>query len=227
MALFGPSREERLSAAERTIAPYGFRFDASRAADLKQYLPLREAAAPASYVTGCFGRIEDAVVEGYEYEYTSSDTDGNTSWHSATLIAVQHRAIAGTASFAPEWKEWSTVAAAFDAITWVPPFILVKIVQWLAESSNPDRTVGDADFDRLYKVHGASDEAARAGLPPALRSAALRIGFRGTLETRPGLLLYAPYGESFDAKTIVSAFGIATVFIGALREESMRAHPMR
>lgn len=227
MGLFGPSREERLASAARAIAPYGFRFDPSRASGLKQYLPLREAATPEHYVTACFGHIEDAAVEGYEYEYSSTDNEGNTSWHRKTLVAVQHPSIRGAGSICPDEKEWSTLAAAFDLITWVPPFVIVKIAMWINEGNNPDRTVGDAEFDRLYKVHAASDEAARESFSPALRRAALKIGFRGTLELRPGLLLYTPYRESFDGETIVGAFGIATVFIAAMREGVVKAHPMR
>ncbi len=229
MSLFEKQRTyyERLDAAANVIAPYGFRFDDSAASDVQQYLPFREAPTPERYNTACRGRIEDAVVEGYEYAYSVDAGEAGPQWATHTLIVVQHRSIGGTASFAPDPKEWSRVAAALDWITWVPPFAVVKLIQWINESKNPDRNVGDAEFDRLYKVHAASDEAAREGLPPALRRAALKIGYHGSLETRPGLLLYSPVRERLDPETIVGAFGLGTLFLGAMREGGTDGHPMR
>lgn len=214
---FGRAQEERLAAAAAALAPFGFVFRPDEAARVRRYLPLREASAPEHLVTACFGRIEDATVEAFEYESSSTDSDGNTSWSTSTLVAVHHPAIPGGASIHPDWPQWSTAAAVIDAVFWIPPFTILKLFQLAFAARNPDRIVGDADFDRLYVVHAGSDAEARAALTPALREALLRLRFRGTLELRPGALLYSPHDYRFDAETAVSAIGVATVLLGALR----------
>lgn len=209
-------REARLHAAAAALAPYGFVFRPGDAARLRVYLPLREAAAPETLVTACFGRIDDAAVEAFEYDSSSTDSDGNRTWSTTTLVAARHPAIRGGASLRPEWTQWSSTAAFIDAVMWIPPFTILKLFQYAFAARDPDRLVGDADFDRLYVVHAPSDAEARAALPRALRQALLHIQFRGTLELRPGLLLYTTYGHRLDGQTAVGALGIATVLLGAL-----------
>jgi hypothetical protein len=164
-------------------------------------------------------------VDAYEYEYRSSDSDGNTTWHDALVVAVHHDWIQGDASFYPDPKVWSAAGALIDALMWVPPFTFVKAFQLMSEARNPDRSVGHAGFDRAYVVHAASDEAAHRAVGPALRDAALAIGLRATVELRTGTLLYSPNLYGLDAQTAVSALGIAAALLGALGRRS--GHPMR
>lgn len=217
MGLFGPSTAERHAAAAQAIRPYGFVLDPSAAVGLGRYLPFELLATPQTFATCALGEIEDAPVEAYEYGYSSRDSDGNTTYRTELVIAVHHASIRGRASIRPEWREWSVFAAALDIILWVPPFTLVKAIQLLAESRHPDRSVGDSDFDRLYVVRAASDAAAREAIPQPLRDALMRIGFKGTLEIRPGVLLYSPHRLGLDGEGAVPALGIATVLLAALR----------
>jgi hypothetical protein len=90
---------------------------------------------------------------------------------------------------------------------------------------DPDRTVGDADFDRLYRVRAASDSAAAHAITPALREVCVRLRFRGAVELRPGVLIYSPYEHRLDEKTAVPALGVGAAFLAALAPK--RDHPMR
>lgn len=216
MSSWTRARDERLAAAAAALAPFGFAFHPGAAEGVRRYLPLREAAAPEVLVTACFGRIEDARVEAYEYDVSDLDSEGNRTWSTVTLVAVHHPAIPGGASVRPDWKQWSTAAAIIDAVFWIPPFTILKLFQFALAAQNPDRVVGDAEFDRLYLVRARSDAEARAALTPALRRALLQLHFRGTLELRPGLLLYTPDDYRFDGASAVSALGVATVLLGAL-----------
>jgi hypothetical protein len=222
---FWTSRADRLRGAAAALAPYGFRMEGPLAAGLRAYEPLAELSAPGSYITGVTGDVDGIPVEAFEYEYSVSDPNGVTTTGDQLVVAVQHPAIRGTASFFADQKHWSSAASFVDAFLWVPPFTIVKAFQLFMESRNPDRTVGDADFDRLYVVHAASDEAARLAIPPACRAAVLRAGYRGVVELRPGVLLYAPWSTRLDADHAVGALGLAPYFLGALLPRP--AHPMR
>jgi hypothetical protein len=239
MGIFGPSRDERLAAAARALHPYGFTMDWRYAQGLRQYEPFAEMHAPESYVTACFGTIEGARVEAYEYEYTVHRTiqsggigsDGMvhtmdvTDHETALAVVVHHPWIRGGASFVADLAAWGTLGTVINAILWVPPFTIAKIVMALAEMKNPDREVGDAEFDRRYKVHAPSEEAARAAIPPTLREVCNHIDFRGSVELRPGVLIYSPYPARLDEQTAVQALGVATAFLGAFAPKG--AHPMR
>lgn len=215
MGIFSPPREERYAAAARAIAPYGFVTDAARATQLQPLLPLAELSEPSKCNIAAFGRIEDADVAAFEYTYSSKDSDGKRHWYDRLLIALAHRGIDGRASLRPDEKEWSSAAAFLDAITWVPPFIIVKAFQLINESANPDRTVGNKEFDRLYVVHAASEGDARQSIPPELQDLLPRIGFRGTLELRPGLLLFTVRGTRFNEETLPQALGYVAPLLAA------------
>jgi hypothetical protein len=81
------------------------------------------------------------------------------------------------------------------------------------------------DFDRLYLVRAASDADGQRAITPALREVCVRIGFKGGVELRPGLLLYSPYDYRFDAEKSVMALDIGAAFLRALQLKS--GHPMR
>lgn len=166
MRLWTPP-EDRLRQAAASLAPYGFTLDTSRATALRAYEPFLELASPNHYVAGAFGDIEGTPIEAFEYTYGFTDSDGNTSHYDQLVVAVQHLAIRGTASFRDDPTEWSSAAAFLDAFLWLPPFTLLKAIQLYNEAKNPDRGVGDADFDRLYVVHAASATAAPSSSAPA------------------------------------------------------------
>lgn len=229
MGIFGPSRDERLGAAARALHPYGFTMDWRYAQGLRQYEPFAELHAPAEYITACFGTIEGARVEAYEYEYTTHRTIQTgpagpngmvhtmdvTERQTALAVVVHHPWIRGGASFVADLAAWGTLGSVVNALLWIPPFTIAKIAMALMDRKNPDREVGDAEFDRRYKVHAASEEAARAAIPPALREVCTHIDFRGAVELRPGLLIYSPFEHRLDEPSAVHAIGIATAFLHA------------
>lgn len=222
-----PRLEERLAGVAHALAPYGFVVDARRAGQLRAYEPFTYFAAPEGYAAGVFGTIEGATVEAYEYDYTSTDSEQQVSHYSALAIAVHHPWVRGGASFGPEHKEWTTTGALLDALLWIPPFTILKVFQYAMENTNPDRTVGDADFDRLYRVRADSDEAAQRAIPPALRSLCVRMAFHGSIELHPGVLLYQPQAVSrLDPATVIPTLGMAAAFLGALAP-APGGHPMR
>lgn len=225
MGFFGPSREERLAGAARALAPYGFRPDPRRASELRKYEPFTLLWQPESYVAGFFGSIEGAPVEAYEYGYTTTSEEGGTIHNSVLVVAIHHPWVNGGAAFQPDPREWDGVSAVIDALLWIPPFTIVKALQLVMEARHPDRNVGHPQFDRLYQVRAESNAAARRAITPDLRAVCLRLAFRGTVELRPGTLLYSPHGYELDERTAVHALGIGAAFLGALSPKV--AHPMR
>lgn len=208
------SQEERVAAAARLIAPLGFITDRARANELAALVPLAELPAPDRYVTAASGTIEDADVTAFEYECASIDGEGAT-WDDHLVLVVAHPRIEGRASLVADSPRWGGAAAVLDLALWVPPFTVLKARQLLLERRNPDRVVGHDEFDRLYVVHAKSDEAARAAITPELRDLLPQLGFRGTLEIRPGLLLYSIDGTRFDAETLPHALGYVAPLLAA------------
>jgi hypothetical protein len=221
MGLFGPSSEERHAAAAAAIAPYGFVVGKEGARALEKWLPLELHHRPESYEVAAWGRIDSAEVSVFQYGYSTTDGEGQTHHHDQMVVVAEHPRIEGGAGFTPEPREWSGVAQALDVLLWIPPFTFVKVIQWLGESENPDRSVGHADFDRLYRVRARSDAHAARAIPPLLRESVVRLGFRGNVELRPGVLVYSVFGCRFDAEGVVRALGFAApLMVGAAVEPS-------
>lgn len=215
MGFLGPSREEQYAAAARVIEPHGFVTDPSRASVLQSYLPFAELSHPDLYLIAAFGRIEDADVGAFEYRYSHKDQEGKVHTSTRLVIVVLHPRIEGRVSLADDSREWDTAQGVLDVISWLPPFIIVKAFQLINESRYPDRVVGHEEFDRRYVVHAASDEATRDAITPELRDLLPRIGFRGTLEIRPGVLLYTVQGTHFDPETLPQALAYAAPLLAA------------
>jgi hypothetical protein len=209
VGFFGPDREERLRAAASAVAPYGFVLGHAGDGPLREQLPFALHATPEAVSAVASGRIDAADVWAFEYSYTSTDSDGNSSSSDQLVVIAQHPRIEGGAAFQPEPREWSAVARAIDLVFWIPPFTLLKAVQWLNEARNPDRIVGDAEFDRLYRVRAGSDEEAQRAIPRALRETVVRLGVQATVELRPGAIVYSIAGCGFDGEGLLRALGYA------------------
>jgi hypothetical protein len=225
MGLFGPTTDERLHGAAQVLAPYGFTLDRSRADGIRRYEPFSIFGTPSSYTACVHGRIDDVPIEAYEYDCTSSDSDGNTTYYDQLVVVVPHPNVEGSVAFDVDRRHWSGAAAVLDALLWIPPFTILKAIQLLNRAANPDRTVGHEAFDRLYVVRAESDEAAQRGIPPALRDAVVRLGFFGAMELRPGLIMYSLHGGRLDANSAVSVLGLAPMLLAAFTPQP--AHPMR
>lgn len=224
MGLFGPTRQERHAAAATALAPYGFRLDPQRANNVLSYTPFAAIVAPSTCHMAVFGQIESARVEAYEYTYQSTDAEGGVTYADEFVVVVQHPWIVGGATFAPDLRAWGGVYSVIDALLWIPPFTLVKLVQLFGDKE-PDRVVGHGEFDRLYKVRAASDDDAARAIPQGLRELFVRAQLRATVELRPGVLLYSLFDHRLDDKTAVAAVGFAGAIIAALEPTS--EHPMR
>lgn len=225
MGWLGPTRQERQLAAAAALAPYGFTVDLPSAAQIFEYRPLRVHATPETPVVAAHGRVGESTVSAYEYDYSRRDAEGNVSRSSELVVVAHHPRLLGGAAFVPEHREWNTTAQVLDVLFWIPPFTLLKAFEWLAESRDPDRNVGHAEFDRLYRVRAASDAAAQRAISPRLRETAVRLGFYGYAELRDGVLLYSVNRCAFDGEGVVRALGYAAPLIASAIPEP--AHPFR
>jgi hypothetical protein len=194
MGFFGPSRAERLEAAAHVLRGAGFAVEPARANALCTYAPFVLLPTPTAYVTSARGEIEGRLVELFEYESTSTESDGSSSQNTELVVVAHHRNIRGGACFAPDWPKWGGVAAFIDAIFWLPPFILLKAVQLAVRVANPKRTVGHEAFDHLFVARADSDEAARAAIPRALCDVVSGELLKVTVELRAGVMVFAPHG---------------------------------
>jgi hypothetical protein len=221
LGIFGPSREERDALTAQALAPSGFRLANERARELVAWTPLVLHATPETYSAAAFGRIEDAEVGVFDYGYSSTDAEGRTHSHDQLVVVAQYPRIEGGAAFSPDLREWSQVALVLDALLWIPPFTFLKVFQWLSAEQHPDRTVGHGEFDRLYRVRAPSDAAAQRAIPPRLRDTCVRLALQGTVELRPGAVLYSVRGCGFDAEGVVRALGYAApLMVAATMEPS-------
>jgi hypothetical protein len=222
--LFGPERDARIRAAASAIAPYGFVLGHAGDGPFGEQLPFVLHATPDSVSAVASGRIDAAEVWAFEYAYTSTDAEGNTSSHDQLVVIARHPRIEGGAAFHAEPREWSAIARTLDVLFWIPPFTLLKAFQWLHEARNPDRSVGDAEFDRLYRVRAASDEQAQRAIPRTLRETVLRLGVKAAIELRPGVIVYSIEGCGFDGEGLPRALGYAAPLLAATITEASHVY---
>lgn len=233
MGLFGPSRKEREERARvrhhqlaYTFSSYGFAYEPDGGEILRGLLPFAVHTTPDRYGPRAHGTLGDARIEVFEYSYDSTDAEGNKSTYTRVLCVVQHPAVEGSASITPDAAQWGGIAAFLDALFWIPPFIFLKLIGAFNAARNPDRTVGDREFDRLYYVRAESDEAAQRAIPPALRQWLVRHGFRGSLELRPGMILYSAEGARLSPEAVPVLLSYARPLLDAAMPP-LRRHPMR
>lgn len=117
MGIFGPSRQERQAAAFASVAPYGFVQVPPEEERLKlQLAPFAHHSAPDRCRATAFGRIDQAEVWAFDYDYSYTDSEGNRQSSSQLLVAVHHPRIVGGAAFTPDAPQWGGVAAALDVL---------------------------------------------------------------------------------------------------------------
>lgn len=218
------STEARIAATSEALRPYGFVVQRAFAEGLRAYEPFALFPRPGGYLVGAEGSIEGERVEAYEYTYPPPGPEGPTLTSTVLVVAVHHRSIRGAAAFAPVEREWSALASLIDTALWVPPFTFFKVFQLLEAQRNPDRQIGEGDFDRLYEIRAASASAAREAIPPSLVRVTLGMAFRGAVEVRPGVLLYSVPGARFEADGIVPALGIGAAFLGAFTDRASHGY---
>lgn len=221
----GRKPEQGLREAWSLLQRYGFQVGQAHPDALQRYLPFRSLSPPTRCTFAAAGHVESTPVELYHYEHYWTDSDGNSQGGAALLACVHHPWVAGGASITLDWKQWSTFAAVFDAVTWFPPFLLLKAVTAYNEARDPDRVVGHPEFDRLYYVHADSQEVAARTIPPALGEFLSRLAFRGTIELRPGLILFALESAGLDGDGVDRTLSYVRGLVGAYPPP--QAHPMR
>lgn len=221
MGWFGPTREERDARLAAALAPHGFAVANERARELEAWAPLAIHAAPESYESAAFGRIENADVAVFEYGYSVEDAGGLRHPRSEMVVIALYPGIEGGAAFGPEPREWNEMTRAFDTFLWVPPFTFLKAIEWMEAQRRPDRTVGHGEFDRLYRVRAISDAAAQRAIPPRLRDTCVRLAMEATVELRRGAILYSVRGCGFDREGVFRALGYAApLMVSAAMEPS-------
>lgn len=223
-------RGDRIRAAAAHLARYGFHTGRSTAAEVKRWGPFRVHDSPDECTVHAEGAVDGAHVDLYEYDSTSTDSEGASSTSTTLLAVAAHPWIPGSAGVTVDFREWSTGGALFgavwDVMTWFPPFIILKVAMHLNEAANPDRVVGHPEFDRLYVVRADSAEAAAHAIPEALRDALVATAFQGHLELRPGYLLLSVSGARFDPTGVDHTLRFVSSFLRCFPPPAP-AHPMR
>lgn len=215
------TRQDEFAATVESLRTYGFEVEAQGATALSAWLPLSLFAKPDTLGSAAFGRIESSEVSAFQYMYSYGDGEGQVHTAEELVIVARHPQIRGGARIAPDAKNWGGIAAFIDAVLWIPPFTLIKAMQYLIGSHEPDRTLGNADFDRLYLVYAESDVEARAAIPEALRAMMLKLRFRGRIELRRGALVYAVDGATrFEKESLIRALGYAAPLVSAALDPS-------
>lgn len=214
-------RVPKVEEAREALRPFGFEVDPTGASAIATWLPFKLFATPNSVGAAAVGRIESSEVSAFQYEYTTTDSDGYSHSNIELVIVAQHPMIRGDARITVDASEWGGLAAFIDVMLWIPPFTLIKAIQLLGAAYDPDRVVGDAEFDRLYRISAASDAEARAAIPQALRTMLLQLRFRGRIELRRGALLFAIDGATrFDNETLIRVLGYVAPLVSAAVEPS-------
>ena len=209
-------RGQEVQDAREALGPFGFEVDPTGASAIATWLPFQLFAAPGVLGAAASGRVESSAVSAFQYAYTYTDSEGQSHTGEELLIVAQHPMIRGDARITVDAKEWGGLPAFIDVMLWIPPFTLIKAFELLRASHDPDRVVGDAEFDRLYCISAASDAEAHAAIPQALRAMLLQPHFRGRIELRRGALIYALDGAThFDKETLLRVLGYAAPLVSA------------
>lgn len=223
-------RGDRIRAASAHIAQYGFQTRRSTPEEVNRWGPFRVHDTPDECTVYAEGFIEGVHVDLFEYSCTTTDTEGTSSTSSTLLAIAAHPWVSGSAGITIDFREWSTGGAIFgavwDVLTWFPPFILLKVVQHVNESANPDRVVGHPEFDRLYCVRADSEAAAMQAIPESLRNALVNTSFQGKIELRPGYILLSEHSAYFDPQGTETTLRYLTTFLKCFHPPAS-AHPMR
>ena len=209
-------RVHKVEEAREALRPFGVEVDPTGASAIATWLPFKLFAPPNSVGAAASGRVESSAVSAFQYAYTYTDSEGQSHAGEELLIVAQHSRIRGDARITVDAKEWGGLPAFIDVMLWIPPVTLIKAFELLRASHDPDRVVGDAEFDRLYCISAASDAEARAAIPQALRAMLLQLRFRGRIELRRGALIYALDGAThFDKETLLRVLGYAAPLVSA------------
>lgn len=193
------SREQRYANVSALLARNGFTSELPPRDVLAPFLPWM-FSNPDRTTFHARGEVQGATVDVYEYEYSSTDADGNSTTHQELIAMAWHPRIVGGARLYPDGAAWGGLDASIDALLWLPPFVLIRGIAWALRgmfgTNYPDRNVGHHEFDRLYIVNAPTDEDAQRAIPPALRDTLLRMSFRGSIELRQGLVIVRVPGAS-------------------------------
>lgn len=191
------------------MAPWGFRLEPPDASALARSLPFVALPTPSRCMVRACGEVDERRLEIFEVDYSWRDSDGNDHSADALIGVIEVPWSSGRVAIAMDERAWSGVAAALDALFWIPPFTFLKLVQLANETARPDRTLGHAEVDRRYRVHAESEAAARAAFPERLGAHLLATNFRGSIEIRPGVVLFSLRDARFDPTGIESTIAHA------------------
>lgn len=211
-----PSEEQFFAELSQALTPHGFMVQPRSGGHeiLSRFLPLKEFTAPEEYGSSVVGRIEGRDVGVTEYRYSSTDNEGNTSWSADYVAVVLDPNIQGVASIVNDWKH-GTGGKILNAALWIPPFTIVKAIQLIFDSQNPDLVLGHGEFDSRYKVHAESKAVAESVFHQGFREALLQMDFRGRLEVRHGAMLFALHDTKFALDGLMKTLGHVPLLLAA------------
>lgn len=205
--------QERLLEA---AAPHGFELRQPRKRPFEE-LALTAFEAADTVLTRLTGEIDGAKVDVFEYDWVTPGSRGAVSRGRRIVLVLRHPAFEGEVRC--RWDDyqdplakalwWSMLAGLGILLSW----LLVPI--WLYQYSKgqnpfPKRwPVGNAVFEKRFKVHSSSGDEAKRALPGAMQELVVSETLMGPIEVRPGLLAIGLDGKSLDAPTLERALSLA------------------
>jgi hypothetical protein len=205
--------QARLLAA---VSPYGFELRQPRKRPFEDY-ELEAFEAPDTVLTRLSGEIDGVPVDIFEYDWVQPGAKGAVNRGRRIAILIRHPAIDGRARCT--WETFQTLGAkifygaliafVFATLFWL--LIPIWLVQHYQGKSTfgRDWRVGDAEFDKRFKVDGPSHAEALRALPCAMQQLALAEELHGPIEVRPGILAMALTAKRFDPQTFERAYALA------------------
>lgn len=157
-------RESRWQEAREALGP-GWTLERCPPGWLAPLLPLALGRAPERAIVHARGEWLGAPAHVVECETTVRAPGAEELRVESLIVVLDHPHAIGGAAI--EFDPWTAYT----------------------EAQGRDPEIGEPHFDRTYRVHAASELAARASIPPPLAAALLARRFRGTLELRQGRVI--------------------------------------
>lgn len=212
--------DEDQSRLVEAAASRRFELRQARKAPLEAYR-LTAFEPPDAVLTRLTGEIEGAPLDLFEVEWVARGSKGATYRGKRVMAVLRHPSFAGEARCT--WEHFQGVALTLVKWTLIA-FVLVAafwliLPLWFVRSRRGERTfdrdwrVGDAAFDRRFRVDGPSQADARRALPRAFQSFVVERDLRGPIEVRPGMLAVDVGATTLDPEAFERALALSKAIL--------------